>query len=120
MTVRLLFIIGADGHARAFAFRHSSIGSGTVMHKASVNAKASVGNDCIVNTSALIDHDCQVGAHCHISTGPIVDFGVRVSTRCFVGNDSVVCEERAFGNGSVIGVGPAIRRGVAPDTIFTD
>ena len=55
--------------ARAHVSRHAQLGLGTVVgHGVIVNAGASVGDYCILNSKSLIEHDAVIGNHCHIST----------------------------------------------------
>ena len=34
------------------------------MHHAIVNANTSIGDNCIINSKALIEHDCSISNHC--------------------------------------------------------
>ena len=55
---------------RAYLSRHARVGGGTtVMHEAIVNCSAEIGENCIINTKALVEHDAKVGNHTHIATG---------------------------------------------------
>jgi len=58
------------------------------MHHALVNANAKIGKNCIINTKALIEHDCIVEDNCHISTASIINGGVVVKNDSFVGSNS--------------------------------
>ena len=39
------------------------------MHEAIVNCSAEIGENCIINTKALVEHDAKIGSHTHIATG---------------------------------------------------
>ena len=50
--------------------KHCTIGEGTIiMHDVIINAKASVGFNCIINNKALIEHDAKIA---HNSTFQLV------------------------------------------------
>jgi sugar O-acyltransferase (sialic acid O-acetyltransferase NeuD family) len=69
----------------------ASVGQGSiVMHGALVNAGARVGENVILNSMALIEHDAEVGDHCHISAGARINGGANVAARSFVGSGAVV------------------------------
>ena len=51
------------------------------MHNALVNAGAKIGDNCILNTKSLVEHDAIVEDHCHISTSSIVN-GVDLILGC--------------------------------------
>lgn len=72
---------------------HAQLGIGTsVGHGVIVNAGARVGDYCILNSNALIEHDVVVGDHCHISTGAVINGGVNVGAGSFIGSGAVVRE----------------------------
>ena len=74
----------------SYVSRHAYIKDGTViMHGAIVNVNAKIGENCIINTKSLIEHDVVVEDHCHISTGSILNGGVVVRTGSFLGSNSI-------------------------------
>jgi sugar O-acyltransferase (sialic acid O-acetyltransferase NeuD family) len=74
----------------AYVSRHSKIEQGTIiMHGVIVNAGVCIGENCIINTKALIEHDSQINSHCHISTGVIINGDVTVREGSFVASGAV-------------------------------
>tara|TARA_B100000035_G_scaffold61777_2_gene49855 strand:- start:9834 stop:10457 length:624 start_codon:yes stop_codon:yes gene_type:complete len=97
---------------------HSSISSGTaVFHHVIVNASARIGENCILNNKALIEHDAIIGSHCHISTGALINGGVVIEDGCFVGSGAVLHEGIKIGMNSVISAGQIVRKDVPSNTI---
>ena len=43
------------------------------MHNSYIGPKSNIGNNCIINTGSIIEHDAKIGNHCHISTGCIIN-----------------------------------------------
>ncbi|MDE6101103.1 MAG: NeuD/PglB/VioB family sugar acetyltransferase [Paramuribaculum sp.] len=73
----------------------STIGPGTaVMARAVVN-RSSTGKHCVINTGAVIDHDCCLGSN------------------VFVGPGAIICGEVQIGNDVFIGAGAVIRNGIS-------
>jgi len=96
-----------SGHAHVS--RHSRIGPGTsVGHGAIVNAGATVGNQCILNSKALIEHDAVIGDYCHISTGASINGGVRIGSDSFVGSGTIVREGLHLPDKTLISCGKRI------------
>ena len=86
---------------RAYISKHSLIGIGSVvMHDVVVNAAASIGDNCIINTKSIIEHGSNIGNHCHISTNAVIN------------GDTVI------GNGSFIGSGAVTKEGVRVNDNF--
>lgn len=77
----------------SYVSKHVTIAKGTViLHHALVNAQASIGVNCIVNTKALIEHDATIEGHCHISTAVVINGGVVVKENSFVGSNTTTKE----------------------------
>lgn len=89
--------------------RHAHIGAGTTIgHGVVVNASASIGNHCIINSLSLIEHDVQIGNHCHISTGVLVNGGVTLGSCCFVGSGAMIREGLKIPSCTVISAGKRV------------
>ena len=81
-------------HPSASVASSALIGMGTViMAGAVVQARASIGLHCIINTGATVDHDCVLEDFVHIAPGANLCGSVRV------------------GEGALIGVGSGIEPG---------
>lgn len=93
----------------AVVSRHARLGQGsTVGHGVIVNAATVVGDHCILNSRALIEHDVQIGSYCHISTGAIINGGVRIGSGSFIGSGSILREGLELPDNTVIGAGKRI------------
>ena len=46
-------------------------------------------SNCIINSKALIEHDCNVLSHCHISTSAVLNGDVIVGEGTFFGSNAV-------------------------------
>ena len=98
----------------AYCSRHADIGAGTlVMHGAVVNAACRVGENCIVNSMALLEHDVSIGDHTHIATGARVNGGVKIGPRCFIGSGAILHNDIEIGEGAIIPAGTVVRSSVS-------
>lgn len=96
-------------HKSALISPSASISSENVAIMANViiNAKAKVEAGVILNSSAVVEHECIVGAFSHISIGAKCAGNVRVGERCFLGANACVlpnlslCDEVVLGAGAV-------------------
>jgi sugar O-acyltransferase (sialic acid O-acetyltransferase NeuD family) len=88
-----------------------------VMHGAVVNAAVTVGESCIINSRALLDHGAKIGPHCHIATGVLLNGDVTVGEGTFVGSGSIVHPGVTIGTRCVIGMGQIVRRDVPSYTV---
>jgi sugar O-acyltransferase (sialic acid O-acetyltransferase NeuD family) len=104
----------------AYVSRRAKVHGGSiVMHGATVNAGANIGENCIVNSQSLVEHDVVVGSHSHISTGARVNGGVTIGKGTFIGSGAVINQGLTIGAGCVIGSGSIIRKDVPRGTQVT-
>ena len=106
---RLEFALPVVISGRAHVSRHAQLGSGTsVGHGVIVNAGASVGDYCILNSNALIEHDAVIGHYCHICTGALVNGGTRIGIDSFIGSGAVLREGLNLPPQTVISAGKRV------------
>ncbi len=86
-----------------------SIGKGTVvMAGAVINACATVGEHCIINTCAVVEHDNVIEDYVHISPNAALGGTVRVGALTHVGigaavrNNVQICDRSTIGAGAVV------------------
>lgn len=104
-------------HPSAVISRSADIGAGTVVFaQSAVNASARLGEGCIVNTGATIDHDCVLADAVHISPGVHLGGGVRVGTRSWIGIGACVRQLSVIGEQVMVGAGAAVV-GNIPDSV---
>lgn len=106
---RLGFVMPVVISGTAYVSRHARLGQGTaVSHGVIVNAGVIVGDHCILNSRALIEHDAVIGDHCHISTGVLVNGDVQIGSYSFIGSGSVVREGLRLPEETVISAGKRV------------
>ncbi|MBX9624263.1 MAG: hypothetical protein K2X82_10690, partial [Gemmataceae bacterium] len=73
-------------HPAAAVAGSAVVGDGaTVMPAAVVGPAARLGADVIVNSGAVVEHDCDLGDHAHVAPGAVLGGGVRVGPGAHVG-----------------------------------
>ena len=77
-----------------------------------VNSCAHIGNDCIINTRALIEHGCTVHDHANLSTNTVINGDVEVGCGSFIGSCSVTIGQLRIGNWSTVGAGAVVTHSV--------
>jgi sugar O-acyltransferase (sialic acid O-acetyltransferase NeuD family) len=106
---RLGFSLPVVISGRAQVSRHAQLGIGiSVGHGVIVNAGACVGNYCILNSNALIEHDAVIGDCCHISTGALVNGRVTIGDSSFIGSGAVLREGLSLPPHTVISAGKRV------------
>ena len=104
-------------HPTAYVCGSATLGAGTqVLAQAVVAASSMLGDACIVNHKASVDHDCVVGAGVHLAPGATVCGCVTIENNVMVGANAVVLPRLKIGSGSIIGAGAVISKDVPPDS----
>ena len=75
---------------------------------AHIVAGAVLGVGCVVNTGALVEHDCVLNDWVSIGPSATLAGGVTIEQRSFVGARSVVIQNLKVGSDSIIGAGSVV------------
>lgn len=73
-----------------------------------VQAQARIGPGCIVNTSALVEHDVQLDEFVHVAPGAVVCGFCRVGAHSHVGANAVLRQGMALPAHTVVGAGAVV------------
>ena len=85
------------------------IGPGSqLMHRTVVNTGTETGRCCIVNTGAVVEHDCRLGSNVFIGPGAVICGGVDIGDNCYVGANATIRPGVKVCAGSVIGMGAVV------------
>ena len=102
-------------HPSAVVSAFADLGRGVVVAAhPTVCTEAQVGDFAIVNTAAVVDHECVVGTAAHIAPGVRLAGRVRVGDEAFVGIGATVIQCLTIGGGATVGAGAVVVRDV-PD-----
>lgn len=95
--------------------RMVEIGSGNFFAmNVSVPLLVTIGNNCILNTGSIIEHECEIGNAVHIAPGAILAGNVKVGDFSFIGANAVVKQGVRIGENVTIGAGTVVLKDV-PD-----
>lgn len=65
--------------------KSSKIGKGTILFEKSFVNRSTLGKHCVVNSSAIIEHDCKIGNNVFIGPGAVISGGVTIGNNEFGG-----------------------------------
>ncbi len=88
------------------------IGKGSI-----VNVNSKIGICSIINTGAIIEHDCTIGDFVNIAPRVVMGGGVNVCQNSNVGLNTSIRECVSIGENSVIGMGSVVTKDVADNIL---
>ena len=96
-------------HPSAVVSPSAAVSPGSlVAPNASVNARARIGRNCIINTGAVVEHECVVGDGAHIAPGAALAGRVRVGEDSTIGLGARVLPGVAIGRSCIVGAGAVV------------
>lgn len=102
-------------HPEAVVAHHHTKGFGIYIGaRAVVGVGARIHDGVIVNTGAIIEHDCEIGEYSHIAPGAILCGGVKIGRKVLVGAGAVIRPGVIVGDHATIGCGSAVVKDVPP------
>lgn len=105
-------------HPRAYVAQGAAVGAGSQICAGAVIAVgARLGRDCIVNTSASVDHECDLGDGVHVAPGAHLAGLVRVGRHATIYTGAVVLPRLVIGEGAVVGAGAVVLHDVPAFTV---
>ncbi len=96
-------------HPRAWVSPSTHLGSGVlVLAGAVINAACTVGDHCIVNTKASLDHDSEMKPYSSILPGVTTGGGVKIGAWSCVGAGSTLAHRVNIGDHTLVGAGSTV------------
>lgn len=87
----------------------AKIAAGTFIgHHAHVGPSAAVGNACIINTGAIVEHESVVGDYTHVSVNAVIAGRSRVGDFVFLGAGATAIDGISIGDRITVGAGSTV------------
>lgn len=105
-------------HPKAIKADSVEFGYGTVvMAGAILNPFVKVGNHCIINTGASVDHDCVIEDYVHVAPHCTLCGDVKVGEGTWIGAGSTVIQGIRIGKNCFIGAGSVVVKDIPDNTL---
>jgi sugar O-acyltransferase (sialic acid O-acetyltransferase NeuD family) len=102
-------------HERAWIADSATVGAGShVLAMAAVCVQARLGEQCIINTNASIDHECVLGDGVHVMPGATIAGCVTVGNYATIGSNATILPRLRIGEEAVVGAGAVVVADVPP------
>lgn len=95
------------------------IGEGSVvMPGVIVNPGAEIDAFCVLNTGAILEHDCRLGDYAALAPGATVGGDCRIGAGAYIGIGAAVSHGRTIGQSAVIGGGSFLASDAGSDELW--
>ena len=102
-------------HPRSWVADTVRIGNGTqILGMSAVSEFVTLGQNCIINTCGVVDHDCILGDGVHVMPGATLAGCVEVEDFASIGSGAVVLPRVRIGRSAIVGAGAVVTRDVLP------
>lgn len=100
-------------HHTAFISQNAKIGKGSqVMAGSVISSEVEIGQDCIINTNATVDHESFLESGVEIAPGATLCGLVNVGINGFVGAGATVLPRVQIGSDAIVGAGAVVTKNV--------
>lgn len=79
-----------------------------------IGPNVNLGDNVLVNSRSVIEHDCIVESHVHVATGAILCGGCHVGAGSHIGAGAVVIQGVLIGAGAIVAAGAVVTNNVNP------
>ncbi|MEK9628829.1 MAG: acetyltransferase [Nitrospinota bacterium] len=100
-------------HHTAFISKNAKIGQGSqIMAGSVISSEVEIGQDCIVNTNATVEHESVLQSGVEIAPGATLCGLVSVGVNGFVGAGATVLPRIQIGSDAIVGAGAVVTKNV--------
>jgi len=104
---------------RAHVDENVEIGEGVLIFDNSyIDFNVKLLNYCVVNTAAVISHDCIIGNNTVISPGSVIGGGCTIDKDCFLGLNSTINPYLIINPNVIVGAGAMISKSLSISGIY--
>jgi sugar O-acyltransferase (sialic acid O-acetyltransferase NeuD family) len=97
----------------AFIYSNVKLGKGNILcPHCHVGTCATMGDNNLLNTQSILEHESTLGNHCHIASGSVVCGRTHLEDEVFIGAGGVVIDKIHIVSHSIIGAGSVVTKNI--------
>lgn len=89
---------------------HSSIGEGCAIMSGAIVNRAKLGDHVIINSGAIVEHDCNIGSNTFIGPGTVIGGFTEIGKDCFIGLGAKIKNGVKIGDNIIVAMGAIVNR----------
>lgn len=96
----------------------SIIGEGSAIMQGAIINRAVLGENCVVNSGAIVEHDCVIGDNTFIGPGAVVGGFTTIGSNCFIGLGARIGNGIHIADNISVAMGAIINRNLSEPGIY--
>ena len=97
---------------------HSEINDGCALMTGCIINRATLGRHVVVNSGAIVEHDCIVGENSFIGPGAVIGGFTEIGRNCFIGLGARIGNGLKIGDNITVGMGAIVSRNLIEPGIY--
>ena len=87
-----------------------------IMANATIQSCVLIGENSIINTGAIVEHDCKIGNNVHIASGAVLCGGVSVGNCSHIGAGATIIQSISIGENVLVAAGAVVVKNVSSNS----
>ena len=102
----------------AIVTQNSIIGEGTAVMTGAIINRANLGRHVVINSGAIIEHDCSIGNNTFIGPGTVVGGFTNIGCNCFIGLGARIGNDITIADNISVAMGAVVNRNLTEPGIY--
>ena len=102
----------------AMVTSHSEIGKGCALMTGCIVNRAKLGRHVVVNSGAIVEHDCRIGDNSFVGPGAVIGGFTEVGRNCFIGLGARIGNGLKIGDDVTVAMGAVVNRNLTEPGIY--
>ena len=96
----------------------SEIGEGSAVMQGAIINRACLGENVVVNSGAIVEHDCEVGENSFIAPGVVIGGFTKIGKNCFIGLGARIGNGLKIVDDVTVAMGAVVNRNLTEPGIY--
>lgn len=101
-------VVAASATVSSYVYIENGV---QIMPRAIVNS-CKIGENSIINSGAIVEHDVSIGSDCHIAPGATICGGVSIGSNVHIGAGATIIQGLNVGDGALVGAGSVVTKDI--------
>ena len=103
---------------KAIVTRNSKIAEGVAIFNGAIINRAEIGGNCVVNSGAIVEHDCKIGENTFIGPGAVIGGFTSIGKNCFIGLGARIGNGLKIGDNISVAMGAVVSKNLEEPGIY--